>query len=222
MEHGFYITCIWSSKAAQVLRQMSCTHCVSYKLVMPNTQQLCPLSITASHLEDVICNHSTHTAEVPLSGNLSSHYSSLSEGNSHYFSCQTFVQESTSTPTQSCLASTIARGNCPSAHLLDINTLFFTSKVSKTSPPLLLPSGPSSCAYEGVPSTCRSAASDCRCERWNLCAWPLPPAAGRWRCSSSSARMSAASWPSARPVYRTGRGAPPPAGQTLWEFMCKI
>lgn len=217
MECCFYITRIWSSKAVQVLIQ-SCKRCVSYRLFQffqKSTHQLFLLSITTSHLEVVICNHSTHTADVPLS-------SSFSEGNSHYFSCPKFVQESPSTPIQSCLASTIAWGNCPSAHLLDINTLLFTSKVSKTSPSLLLPSGPSSCAYAGVPSTCQSAASDCRCERWNLCAWLLPPAAGRWRCSNSSARMSAASWPSARPVYRTGRGVPPPAGQTLWEFICKI
>lgn len=86
---------------------------------------------------------------------------------------------------------------------------------------LLLPSGLSSCASVGVPSTYQSAASGCRCERWNLCAWLLPPAADRWRCSSSSAHMSAASWPSAHPVYRIGLEVPLPAGQTLWEIICK-
>lgn len=72
MEDYFYITCIRSSKA--ILIQMSCVRCVSYRLqfFQKDTQQLFLLSITASHLEVVICNHSKLTAEVPLSSNLSS------------------------------------------------------------------------------------------------------------------------------------------------------
>lgn len=218
-----------------------CGLCVSYRYIMSNLhltmtlrhflqkgcQQLSPLHITASYLEVFMYNHSPHSSATQQihRSNLGHHYSSFSErwGGFSLLSLPNIfpgVWGDSHIPIQPCLANTKAWSHCASAHLLHVNTLSFTHRLSQTSP-LLLPSGLSSCAYAGVPSTCRWAASDCRCERWNLCAWLLPPAAGRWRCSSSSARMSAASWPSARPVYRTGLGVPLPAGQTLWEIICK-
>lgn len=76
------------------------------------------------------------------------------------------------------------------------------------------PLGQSFFACGDGPSTCPWAASGCRCERWNPCAWLPLPAAGTWRCSSSSAHRSAVSLPAARPACTTGPTAPRPAGQS--------
>lgn len=83
------------------------------------------------------------------------------------------------------------------------------------------PWGLSSCASGAGPSTCLWATSGCMCVRWSRGAWQPPRAAGMWRCSSSLAHMSGASWPVAHPACRTGPGAPRPAGQSPWKRECE-
>lgn len=70
------------------------------------------------------------------------------------------------------------------------------------------------CASGDDPSTCLWAAFGCKCEQWSPCVWLPLQAAGMWRCSSSSARRSAASWPVARPACTTGPTAPPLTGRS--------
>ncbi len=78
----------------------------------------------------------------------------------------------------------------------------------------VVPLGCCSCPSSDSPSTCRSAASGCRCERWSLCVWQRQPTSDKWSYSSSLVRTSAVSWPPARHVCMTDPEARRPADQT--------
>lgn len=73
-------------------------------------------------------------------------------------------------------------------------------------------------AFAAYPSTYLSEAFGCMCEQWSPDAWLLQQAAGMWRCSSSLARRSTVSLPTAHPACMTGPITQQPAAQTPWNI----